>query len=86
MLHYDYNRIEDMLLDAKPTPHERNPLFFRFFFKPGHPNSERLKLWFEEHNVKFTVFEQNRDEDMNDACVDFANDPPMAVLFKLTFG
>jgi hypothetical protein len=86
MLHYDYNLVESMLLDAKPTPHERNPLFYQFHFKPGHPFSEQLKTWFEDHNVEFTVFEQNREEHMNEACVDFSKDPPMAVLFKLTFG
>lgn len=86
MLHYDQDTVEAMLLDSKPLQHETNPLFFRFYFKPGHPYSEELKTWFDDHKVEFTVFEQNYAEGMNEACVDFRDDPGMAVLFKLAHG
>lgn len=85
MVSYDINSIEEHLLQIVDQD-ERNPLWFRFYYKPGHPKSEELKEWFEQHDVKYTVFEQNHADGMQDACVQFDNAPDLAVLFKLRFG
>ena len=68
------------------SPYDNDPLKFRFFFQPGNPASEEFKKWFEDHGVRYTVFEQNYIGGVQEACVWFNDRPDMAVLFKLRFG
>ena len=83
----NFEGIESIIPDALSVVVQRatEPLYFDFLFKPGHPSSEALKAWFEEHNIDYYVSEYYPEGFIESGGVSFCDNPDLAVLFKLRF-